>query len=180
MNDAHESMSVTAAELRQRFDASFAAPRVAASDDLADYLAIQVAGANYAIQVSDLAGMEFDRKIVSLPTGQTSLLGIAGIQGHLVPVYSLALILGHQPRESESRWLALVGNDERIGLAFDELHGHIRVSRSRVYAPPEGAQLSDHIGAALRIEDEVRYVVDIASVVETLGRQSGKLAATGK
>jgi len=67
-----------AAALRQEFDRSFADPPlidVAAKEDL---LAIRLATQEFAIRLSEIAGLFADKKITPVPSANSALLGITG------------------------------------------------------------------------------------------------------
>jgi purine-binding chemotaxis protein CheW len=180
MNDSGRTISVSAQELRRTFDESFAAPAVAPAADLDDYLTIRVGNGHYAIKTSDLSGLEVSRKVVAVPTSAPSLMGIAGVGGQLVPVYRLGQLLGHEDDHQNRWWLAIVGVDQPIALAIEELEGHIRLARADVHAPVGEGESRRYLGKALRVEAGIRHIVDVESIVTAIRNQSGNFAAAGK
>ena len=180
MTDSRRPRSATAQELRWAFDESFAAPAVAPPADLEDYLAIRVGNGHYALKTSELSGLEVSRKVVALPTSAMSLMGIAGVQGQLVPIYRLGQILGHDADPQDRWWLAMVGVDQPMGLAIEELEGHIRAAQADVHTPVSEGESRRHLGKALRVEAGIRYIVDVQSIVTAIRNQSGNLAAAGR
>ena len=64
-------------------------------------------GAPFAFRLAEIAGVAVDRKLTSLPSPVPELLGLAGLRGRLVPVYSLTALLGGTPEGTAGRWLVL-------------------------------------------------------------------------
>jgi chemotaxis signal transduction protein len=159
-----------AEELRREFDASFAAPPASRAGETIDLLSIRVGNELLAMRVSELAGLDAHRKIVPLPARDGALLGIAGIGGRLVPVYSLALLLGQESPE-EPLWLAIVGEEAPVGLAFGAFEGHLRVSHEALHVP--AAELRRHVGGALKLASGVRYILDLKSIVIAIQERVG-------
>lgn len=157
------TVSARAAELARAFDRSFTEPVRPVSDDFDDFLAIRAGGAVYAIRVRDVAGLTVDRKIVPLPTSEPALLGIAGLRGGVVPVYSLATLLGGAPIAEAPRWLLLVGAGAPLGFAFDQFDGYVRVPHAEVSSGGEAA-----MHESVRIADVWRGIADIAALAETI------------
>src|SRR5437764_764516 len=107
MNDPAQSTNM-AAELRATFDQTFGLPFLSqGADRREDLLAIRLAGNAYAIKVREISGLANNRKIIALPSAIPELLGIAGIRGELVPVYSLAALMEVNRGSEGDRWLAL-------------------------------------------------------------------------
>src|SRR3989442_4943070 len=104
-------------DLRRSFDQAFAVPPPQPPAEIDSFLAIQAGGDLFALRVGELTGLVAHRKIVALPIGSPEFLGLAGIQGRLAPVYSLAALLGYAGEYSdEGRWFAVCGQDDPIGL----------------------------------------------------------------
>jgi chemotaxis signal transduction protein len=155
----------TAEFMRRAFDEAFATAAVPSPEGLLALLAIRVRKDPFALRVSDLARLETRRKVVPLPAGDPSLLGIAGIRGRLVPVYSLAALLGLPVAREEGRWLAICRCEAPVALAFDEMEGHLRVSPSELHPVDSGKGHVRHAGEAIRMGAEVRLVLDIPSIL---------------
>jgi purine-binding chemotaxis protein CheW len=115
-----------AAELREAFDSQFARPRHEAPARHEDLLAIQAGDANCAVRINEVSGLVTDRPITALPSPRPQFLGLAGFRGAVVPVYGLAVLLGHQ-RSDQPRWMILTPAPTVVALAFDAVVGHLRV-----------------------------------------------------
>jgi chemotaxis signal transduction protein len=168
-------IATTALEFRSAFDQVYAVPPPAlASEHSENLLAIRLAGGPYAMRVSQITGLATDRKIIVLPSPVPELLGVAGIRGGLVPVYSLAALLGHSHEVNHPRWLALCGAEEPVGLAFGDFEGYLKVSSSQIFVDSRNHAIREHVRDAVRTADVVREIVNIPSVVETIKRRCGQ------
>lgn len=116
------------AELRRTFDAAFAVEAGGTAPRTIDLLAVRVAGASYAVRVSEISALVADKPVTPLPTPVAELLGLANAGGTVVPVYDLGALLGHQPTAGAPRWMVVARGATPVGLAFDQLDGHLRVT----------------------------------------------------
>ncbi len=157
---------VTADALRAEFDQAFAARR-AAPPDVVALLAIRVGGAPFAVRLLDAGGLATLRQVVPVPSRRAELLGVSGVRGEALPIYSLArLVLGADDVEAP-RWMILAGGREPVGLAFATFEGHVVVGRGEL-RPVEGAEADRAHVAAIHPGPPVRPVLSIASLVEAV------------
>ncbi len=169
------------ADLRNTFDRSYSLPPSSpGSEQIENLLAIRLAGNPYAIRVTEITGLANDRKTVALPSPIPELLGVAGIRGGLVPIYSLAALLGYARDVAQARWLALCGNEDQIGLGFSNLEGYLRVPAAQVYAAPQENITRGHVKDVARVGDIVRAVLSIPSLVEMIQRRCGENRMSSK
>jgi chemotaxis signal transduction protein len=168
-------LAVTALELRNAFDQVYALPPLSLdSEHTENLLAIRLAGDSYAIRVSEIAGLASDREVIVLPSPIPELLGVAGIRGGLVPVYSLAALVGHNRDGNHARWLALYGTEDPVGLAFSDFEGYLKVPSAQIYKAGQNHAIREHVRDLVRTADVVRAIVNIPSVVETIKRRCGE------
>lgn len=166
--------AMTALEFRRAFDQVYALlPPNLTAEHTENLLAIRLAGDPYAIRVSQISGLAADRKVSVLPSPVPELLGVAGIRGELVPVYSLSSLVGHD-RDGSARWLALCGVEEPVGLAFSDFEGYLNVPSIQVYPTGQNHAIREHVHDAVRIGDLVRAIINIPSVIETIKRRCGQ------
>lgn len=154
-----------AEELRRSFDRSFAeAPR---SDAVAkcELLAIHLRGEPHAIRLSEIGGLHVDKTITELPSPIPELRGIAGFRGNPLPVYDLGALLGY-PAAKAMRWTIIVA-DASVALALDSFDGYLRVSTGAI-ASADGTRARDHIAEVVRIQDDIRPIVHLPSVIAAL------------
>jgi chemotaxis signal transduction protein len=160
----------TARDLGRAFDAGFAAEPRTQRPVLEDLLAIAIDGQPYAVPLSEVAGVFKDRRVTALPSSAPGFLGVAGIRGSIVAVYDLPALLGHSPAASR-RWLLLAKAAEPVGFVFDTFEGQLSVSPQQVVASrSDGAPR--HVSRAVSDGDRLRYVVDLASVVEAVSSRA--------
>ena len=169
------AIASTAAELRNAFDRTRAIPfSTQAVEQVESLLSIRVSGDPYAIRVGEISGLASDRKVVAFPSSIPELLGVAGIRGGLVSVYSLAALLGYTREADQARWLVLCGTEEPVGLAFSDFEGYLRVPLTHVYATDQGNAARAHVKHVVRAAELVRAVVSIPDMVELIKRRCEK------
>jgi chemotaxis signal transduction protein len=171
----------TVADLRNTFDRSYSLPPSSpGTEQIENLLAIRLAGSPYAIRVTEVTGLANNRKTVALPSPIPELLGVAGIRGGLVPVYSLAALLGYARDMSPARWLALCGNEDQVGLGFSDLEGYLRVPVAQMYAAGHENVTRGHVKDVVRTDGLIRAVVSIPSLVEMIQRRCGESRVSSK
>jgi purine-binding chemotaxis protein CheW len=152
--------------LRDEFDAAFAAPPPAGRLDLVALLAIRVGTESMAVRVMEIAGLIATRKIVSIPSRRPELLGITGLRGAVLPVFSLARLLGIPDAGPAPRWLALAGVEEPVALAFLELESHVVVSTADLRPASSGALA--HVREVVVLQGQTRPVLGVTSLVRSI------------
>ncbi|MEO8004349.1 MAG: chemotaxis protein CheW [Betaproteobacteria bacterium] len=160
-----------AAALRKEFDQAFAVAATTRKVQNTHLLAIRVDANPYAIQVAEIGGLQVDRVIAPLPTTIGGLLGLAGIRGELVPVYSLAVLLGYHAPLRVPRWLALCGGAHAFGLAFDDFERHLNVAGAQIATADSVNTKAQHIGAVAHTEGGSRPVISIPSIAAEIARR---------
>jgi chemotaxis signal transduction protein len=165
------------AELRQAFDASFAAPARDRDRSGALVLAIQAGGQGYAIRLSDIGGVHECRKVVPLPESPPGLLGITGIRGRLFAVHALASLLGlsssSSPHESP-RWLLIAGGDEPVAIGITAIEACLEVSPADL-VPVDGATDSGaHVREIVTLGGQARGVLVLESLVAIARQRAGE------
>lgn len=159
------SLERTAAALRAAFDATFAAPARGARRDLVPLLAIRAGGEAVAVRLLETAGLLPAKAIVPAPSRRPEVLGVCGHRGAVLPVFSLARLLG-LAEEGEARWMLLAGREERVALAFGALDGHVLVPPSALQR--NAGEAVGHLAEVVEIEGAGRPVVSIPSVLRAV------------
>jgi chemotaxis signal transduction protein len=163
-----------AAELRNAFDGARAIPFSSqAVERMESLLGVRVCGDAYAIRVSEISGLANARRIVELPSAIPELLGVAGVRGVLIPVYSLAALLGYNAEAVQGRWLVLCGTEEPVGLAFNDFEGYVMVSSEQVYNAEPNDVARTHAKHVVRTADMVRAVISIPLIRELIQTRCG-------
>jgi chemotaxis signal transduction protein len=165
-----ENLSARAARLREEFDRSFALPAAGADARTEDFLGIGLAGDPHALRLAEIAHVGPLSEITPLPSARPGFLGLAGLRGAIFPVYDLRVLLGY-PAADAPRWMAIAAG-QGLALAFDSVEAYLRVPLGS--ATP-GADLPSrrHVREVLRLDDQVRPIVSISSLLASVQSASG-------
>jgi chemotaxis signal transduction protein len=169
MNSPEHKLLAKIDEMRQLFDESFSVPEQRDDKVIEHMLAVKLGIDNFAVCISDISGLTVAKgKILPVPSSVPELLGITGIRGVLVPVFSLAALLGISTGSGPCRWLVLCGERHlTIALAVDLVEGYLNVSADRIHAPG-ASSLAQYIKETIRDGDILRGVLDLAQVVQQI------------
>jgi chemotaxis signal transduction protein len=168
-------VSARAMELRRVFDQARALPFASGKEEQTEsLLAVRVSGDAYAIKVGEITSLVAGRKIVAIPSPIPELVGLAGIRGALVPVYSLHVLLGYIAPTQQSRWLVLCGTEDSFALALDDFEGYLRIAGRQVYPIEQKDAVRIHVKEVVRATDMVRAVVSIPLLRETIRERCRK------
>jgi purine-binding chemotaxis protein CheW len=162
-----------AAELRRRFDESFAAPPAARAADLERLLLLRIAGEGYALALAEVAGLAAGRTITRIPSRIPEVLGLAALRGIIFPVLDLAALLGHGGSGGQPRWLVIVRGLEPLALGFDGFERYLELPRAELHgvASQDPAASRSYVHALARARDQLWAVLDLASLSETVRRK---------
>jgi chemotaxis signal transduction protein len=152
--------------LRRQFDAAFAAPPRAGRDARVALLEIRVGGEPMALRVLELAGLVQARPVTAVPSRRRELLGVAGLRGAIVPVWSLARLLG-RGEDPAPAWIALAGGGA-VGLAVAALDAHLLVAPASLAPVAAGQGAPRHVRELLRREGRPMPVLDVPSLVRAI------------
>lgn len=172
-------------ELRRAFDDSFAAPwPTPEAHDRERMLALRVFKDTYLVRLAEVSGLAGVRSIVPVPSEAPALLGVTAFRGRIVPLFSLALLLGYPAEGDPPRWFVLVAEEtprrasfreEPVGLAFHDLEGQVLLSPSDI-CPIEAQRARPHLQQAVRSGTELRPVISIPFLMrgqDLSGRANG-------
>jgi chemotaxis signal transduction protein len=126
------------------------------------------------VRTHETCGLANDRKIVALPSATRELIGIAGIRGALIPVYSIAALLGYSADGVPGRWLALCGTEETFGLAFSQFEGCVMVPSSQVYAVERKDEAQAAAKRVVHTAGAVRAVISMSVIREAIQKRCGE------
>jgi chemotaxis signal transduction protein len=168
-----------AEEMRRAFDQAFASPDRTQSAAIDDLLAIRVAGRPFALRLNEIARIEFGNAIVPVSGSDPWLLGLANVQGKLVPIHSLEKALGLESTMG-NRWLAVAGRDEQFGLAFEAFEQYLRIPRTEFFKTAAADSHEMHGQVAVRGAGELRPVIDLSSVAAAIRGRTDSSGTTGK
>jgi purine-binding chemotaxis protein CheW len=163
------------AEMRRRFDESFALAQVERVEALEPMLAVTLEGEPFALRVMEIVGLALSKgEIVPVPSRVPELLGLTGIRGVVVPVFSLARLLGFDSESDRVLWVAFCGERQSpIALAFEGMEGQFEVRSSEIFACEGGGHR--YVKATVREGETLRGVISIPAMVEYIkARGAGK------
>jgi hypothetical protein len=149
---------LSAESLKQAFDATFAAPLALDRQSAESFLALTIEAHAYAIPVREVAGLVAARKIVPIGSPVRGMLGLAGIRGNLVPVYSLPALLGYARDEEPARWFLLCEAAVQVALAFARFDGYVETP-----GLAQGAR-----DAVVRDSKGVRELIRVPPLMDTI------------
>lgn len=169
--------SKRAAELRREFDRAFAEPpRPDGGNEREDLLALRAGADACVVRLSEIRGLLARPTIVSLPGPLPELLGLAGLRGALVPVYSLAALQGQATPRDAPGWMILVEADGLVGLAFEELLEYVRLERAEIAALPR-TMPGPELRQVARVGEALRPLIDVPSLVAGLRQRVSAVGA---
>ncbi len=165
MSETEES---TLDRLRRDFDATFAEPALAQDRVKQDpLLVIRAGGQKFALRQRDVAGILPERRVIPV-LGADALLGVSGVRGEIVSVFSLTELLG-APRSStppSQSWLALLRGDRRVALGFDQFDAYRDIAESETTIQPAGPSAPPFVAeVAQRPGGTPRWIIDAGLVL---------------
>ncbi len=151
-------------ELKESFDQTFALPHVERGEEGDDFLIVGTEAGRFALRLKSLVGLESRRKVVCLPAQPAILLGLTGFQGQIVPVVSLASLVGSEESRSSSPWLAICKSEDLIALAFERLEGSAVVLRKDIFTSVDSKR--DLTKEAFRTPQGIVPILDAPALLE--------------
>lgn len=119
-------------ELRETFDASFAIEQTLDSESFEDMIVGRTEETGIAIRLSSIEGFFKNKAITKLPSNTPAFLGLVGINGTALSVWSLSSLLGGKENGSNQTWMASVIGKRRWALTFAYFDGFFRVPSSSI------------------------------------------------
>lgn len=167
MNTTVTEIEGKIAAMRRLFDESFAVSPPGRAANPEPMLAIGVAGEPFALRVREISGLAVNNeKVVPVPSRVPELLGLTGIRGVVVPVFSLARLLGFDSERGPTRWLVFAGESQTpIALAFETMERLFEASSSDIFAR-EDASAHRYVGATVCKDTTLRGVISVPALVE--------------
>ncbi|MCZ7646024.1 MAG: chemotaxis protein CheW [Planctomycetota bacterium] len=155
-----------AAGLRRAFDAAFAAEPGLARAAGVKLLTLAVHGDRYAVRLEQAGGVARCGALTPLPSRAPALLGLAGLRGEALPVFSLALLLGY-PSAEPARWLLLGAAPAQAGLALGDFEGCVEADPEAFVQSAEAAG-AGRSGMVVRLGPHAHTLLDAAALFASL------------
>lgn len=170
MKPAVDHLASRLLELRQSFDGSFARPLAAAAAAPQKLLSIRTGGHKIMLRLDEVAGIHACPRLVPLPAPRPALLGVAGVRGRVLVVYSLAALLGEDAALAEApRWLLVPRVCEKLALGVHAIEAFMQVTADALH--PIGMPATDALCTEILQDQEVgRPVLSAERVLAALRR----------
>lgn len=152
----------SAEALRRAFDERFAEPVAPHVADTERLLLADLGGARVALRLREIAGLAAAPTLVRLPGGSPGFVGLAGIRGRVLPVFSLAALLGVTAPPPARGSIVMVGDGERAGLLVAGVEGWIEVARGDLHTG-DGGEVARVAGALVPIPSVPALLREIAA-----------------
>ena len=116
-------------------------------------LTVSVAGERFAIPANDVAEVIRRPAVTRLPLSPQGLIGVANLRGTVIPIVSLAALLGRDKAEGSSRRVVVVGTRAPVGLTVDDVSSleasdGLRTGEDPIRFIDVDALMATHFGAA--------------------------------
>lgn len=166
MSSNGSKLQTQAAEIRRAFDESFATPYPYDQVAVEPMLAIEVGAQHFAVRAREISAVTVAKSaVIAIPSSVPELMGITGIRGLVVPVFSLAALLGVESDDRQSRWLLLCGDKQApLALGFSLLERQVAVPVSDIYPQDAGTAARFAHGTA-RDGDRLLPIISISRIV---------------
>lgn len=155
-------------QLKTEFDRAFAEPLRTQDSEFENFVGFNIEDAVFVLRMTEIKGLVQCKKVIPLPSADSHFIGITGVQGQLIPVYSLASILGYSKNNEEDRWLVLCEDKERIGFLLEDLQGYIRILASDLSASEKLEKKQESISGAIHFGSKVAGIVNLSSIVKNI------------
>lgn len=151
--------------LRADFDSIFAAPAASEQEALRVLLTVRIGTDRFAMPIEALSGLKPRPTLVPIPSRNPHLLGLAGLEGSIVPVFRLPALLGYSVPDDRLRWLALCGQEHMVALAIESVESTVRVSPTALRDPDRNDTHHACINGVVQVHDRPHSVLDVAQLV---------------
>ncbi len=147
-----------------------------ADDDIAQenkYLLFKLGNEEYGVDISSVQSIEEMQKIVSVPDMDAFVRGVINLRGKVIPVIDLRIKFHMPEREYDDRTCMIITSMEEkaVGFIVDTVSEVKEIPESRIDPAPDfraDKQVKRYIAGLGRIEDEVKILVDVESII-TIG-----------
>jgi chemotaxis signal transduction protein len=100
------------------------------------------------------------------------LLGLTGVRGAVVPVFSLAALLNSALRESEPRWLLFAGRQSLVAFAFGQLEHQFEAEAAQVF--PQAGHYGRYVSETVRDGTRLRCLIRLGALAEHIRNRGSK------
>jgi chemotaxis signal transduction protein len=152
-------------QLRANFDAAFAEAPTAIVQESAVFLALKVGGDPYALRATEINGLARGRKAALLPLAPKGFMGFSGVRGVLLPIWSLAILLGYS-QEGSADWQVQASGEDPWGLAFDGFDGTMNLALESLRPYACQGSMAAFVRQAAHNQDIPRPILELSLIGE--------------
>jgi chemotaxis signal transduction protein len=163
-------------DMKKSFDRTFQEPLVERAQELVHLLIVRIGTPRFALRVADLAGLARAQTVAPIPGANSELLGLVGLKGRMVAIYSLAAMIGSPEASTEqNRWMVLCRCEREIALAFTAVTGTMMVPRAELNPVSPGAppHATDTVGSGAA----QLWLLNVNSIAEAIAKKTGATAS---
>jgi purine-binding chemotaxis protein CheW len=128
-------------------------------------LVVEVAGALYAVPISDIEEILPMRDVAPLPRSTASVRGVLFLRGHAVTVVDMGILLGGAPARG-GRIVVLVIEGERYGVVVDRVLKVVPAAELENLSAPASALGASHaVCAVARVSEQIVSLIDLERLI---------------
>lgn len=124
---------------------------------------LRVASEAYAVPVENVLQVALLGEVTAVPGAPPEMLGVLSLRGHILPVVSLAVLLGIPAKSPPARLLVAEEGGRQAGFAIDD------VSQVGELDDPTEETESDLLAGATLTGNQLIGVLDVPRIFESAG-----------
>lgn len=165
MTEAETRLARRLRAIRDRFDDAFAEPRPSSTGgERVRMLRVEAGTTRYAVTLGACAALLPSPAVHPMPGAHPAFVGLAMVQGAMVPVYRLATLIETAPGERSPAWLLVTRGTDPIGLLLEGVEGPEAVE------PPQDADAGTS-QATVRFKGAATRLLPLDALVDDLRRE---------
>ncbi len=131
------------------------------------FLTFHLHNEDYGMAISYVTEIIGIQKITELPDMPEEIKGVINLRGRVIPVMDMRLRFGLPSRDYDERTCVIVVevNDCIMGLVVDRVKEVVEIAAGQIEPPPSHGGEGSYIQGLGKIEDEVKILLDIESLV---------------
>lgn len=137
------------------------------------FLVVVADGRQFGIETARIRTVLEPRTLTAIPGRPRPFLGALNLYGELLPVASLASLLGVGDSGDRARSAVVVvaWEDAALGLLVDRTQGLVGASDEARPAHVLGRWEGPHLAASLDVEGQMIHLLDVDSILADVGRR---------
>jgi len=164
-----ESYASRVEALRRDFDGEFVLPPPQTEVAQEKFLFFDVVDNPYAIRMTELFILLTHATITSVANSVSGLIGLVGLRGELVAVYSLQELLGYGRETDPERFLLIGSEFSNVAFSVSDVETYHSISPNNIAAFAD-AHSRPYIKEILSFEEQIRHVISFSALVRSVRR----------